>query len=75
MSYVADCRAMESLCQQRAKSDPEHSGQWLARADRWRELAGSETAWRSQKRSSQQAMHAEPMAIQPKRDDGPKQMG
>jgi hypothetical protein len=50
MGYVADCAAMAGLCQQRAKSDPKNSGKWLARAERWRELADSETVWRSQKR-------------------------
>jgi hypothetical protein len=65
MSDVADCRAMELLCQQRAKADPEHGGKWLGQADRWRDLAKRENAWRFQRRDKQQQMHAGPMAVGP----------
>lgn len=63
MSDLADCRAMESLYRERAKADPAHSGKWLGQAERWRELANSKSAWRLQKRSPQQQMHAGPMAM------------
>jgi hypothetical protein len=74
MSDLADCRAMELMYRQRAKADPEHSWKWPGQADRWRELAHNETAWRFQKRSGQQQMTG-PMAVQPKQDRGWKQMG
>jgi hypothetical protein len=63
MSDVANCRAMELLCQQRAKADSEHSGKWLGQADRWRDLAKRENAWRSQRRATHQQMHAGTMAV------------
>jgi hypothetical protein len=78
MSDLADCRAMEMLYRERAKADPQHSGKWLGQADRWRELAHNESAWRLQKRSAQQQMHAGPMATQPQPVEGDrrwKQMG
>jgi hypothetical protein len=75
MTDLADCRAMELMYRQRAKADPEHSWRWLGQADRWRELAHNESAWRFQRRSTQQQMHTGPMATQPKQDCGWKQMG
>ena len=65
MSDVAGCRAMETLCRQRAKVDSKHSWKWLGEADRWRELGHNQIAWRFQKRNVQQQMHAGPMAIGP----------
>jgi hypothetical protein len=65
MSDAADCRAMELLCQHRATADPEHSGKWLGQADRWRDLAKREDAWRLQRRDNQRQMHAGPMTVGP----------
>jgi hypothetical protein len=64
MSDIADCRAMELLCRQRAKADPENSGKWFGQAERWHELGRSQIAWRFQQRNVQQ-MHAGPMSIGP----------
>jgi hypothetical protein len=78
MSDVADCRAMELLCQQRAKADPEQSGKWLGQADRRRDLAERESAWRSQRRATHQQMHAGTMAVGSnivRGDYRPKQQG
>jgi hypothetical protein len=65
MSDVANCRAMELLCRERASADPSHSGKWLGQARRWRELEQRETAWQFQRRNRQQQMHAGPMAMGP----------
>src|ERR1700759_2277941 len=65
MSDVANCRAMELLCRERATADPSHSGKWLGQAKRWRELEQRETAWQLQRRDRQQQMHAGPMAMGP----------
>jgi hypothetical protein len=77
MSDLVNCRAMEMMCRERAKADPGHSWKWLGQADRWRELARNETAWRFQKRSGQQQMIG-PMAVGPntvKGDSRSKQQG
>jgi hypothetical protein len=65
MSDVSSCRAMELMCRQRAKADPEHSWKWLGQADRWHNLEKRETAWRFQRRNTQQQMYAGPMTIGP----------
>ena len=65
MVYVDDCRAMESLCRQRAKVDPARSWKWLGQADRWHDLGKQEIAWRFQQRIAQQQMHAGPMTMGP----------
>jgi len=65
MSDIANCRAMELMCLQRAKADPAHSWKWLGQADRWHNLGRREAAWRFQQRSIQQQMHAGPMAMGP----------
>jgi hypothetical protein len=65
MNDVANCRAMELLCRERASADPSHSGKWLGQAQRWRELEQRETAWQFQRRNRQQQMHAGPMAMGP----------
>jgi hypothetical protein len=78
MSDVANCRAMELLCRERATADPSHSGKWLGQAKRWRELEQRETAWQFQRRNRQQQMHAGPMAMGPNpvgRDLRNKQQG
>ena len=43
MNDVANCRAMELLCRERATADPSHSEKWLGQAQRWRELEQRET--------------------------------
>jgi hypothetical protein len=65
MNDVANCRAMELLCRERASADPSHSGKWLGQAQRWRELEARETAWQFQRRDRQQQMHAGPMTMGP----------
>jgi hypothetical protein len=78
MNDVANCRAMELLCRERATADPSHSWKWLGQAQRWRELEARETAWQFQRRSRQQQMHAGPMAMGPNpvgRDLRNKQQG
>ena len=65
MSDIANCRAMELMCLQRAKTDPANSWKWLGQADRWHSLGKREAAWRFQQRSIQQQMHAGPMAMGP----------
>jgi hypothetical protein len=65
MSDVANCRAMELLCRERATADPSHSGKWLGQARRWRELEQRETAWQLQRRNGKQQMYAGPMAMGP----------
>jgi hypothetical protein len=65
MGDVADYRAMELLCQQRAEADPGHSGKWLGQADGWRDLAKRENAWRLQRRNKHQQMCAGPMQVGP----------
>jgi hypothetical protein len=78
MVNVADCRAMEKLCRQRAKVDPARSWKWLGQADRWHDLGKQEIAWRFQQRIPQQQMHAGPMAMGPnavRGDSRSKQQG
>ena len=52
------------MCRQRADADIQNRHKWLAQAERWRELARAENSWRLQK-TTQQVMHAGPMATQP----------
>jgi hypothetical protein len=63
MSEIEGCRAMELLCRQRASAEPKQSSKWLGQAERWRELGEKEIAWRLQRKSTQQQMHAGPMAM------------
>jgi hypothetical protein len=65
MSDLVDCRAMELMYRQRARANPANSWKWLGQAERWRELGKRETAWRFQRRGTQQQMHAGPMAMGP----------
>jgi hypothetical protein len=75
MNDLTDCLGMELLYRERAKADPRNSTKWLGQAERWRELAGRESAWRLQRRDTRQ-MHAGPMAVQPRPNDKPwRQMG
>lgn len=63
VSNIADCRALEMLCLERAKSDPEHSWKWLGHAERWHALGKREAAWRFQRRPEQ--MYAGEMEVGP----------
>jgi hypothetical protein len=56
---VADCRAMELLCRQRAKADPAKNWKWLPQAERLRKLGQRQSA----QRNSQQQMHTRPMVM------------
>jgi hypothetical protein len=75
MSNMGDCKSMELKCRQRANADPDNRQKWLAQADRWRDLGRAEKSWRLQK-TTQQVMHAGPMAMQPSASTRPpKQQG
>jgi len=65
MGDIANCHAMELLCQQRAKADPVRREKWLGQADRWHDLAKQENAWRFQRRSKQPQEHAGQMTMGP----------
>jgi len=71
-----DSRAMELMCLQCARIDPENRSKWRAQAERWRALSHSQSAWKSQRRNSQQ-MYAGPMAMGPNTVNGDtrKQLG
>jgi hypothetical protein len=75
MSDRTDSRGMESLYRDRAKVDPLHSAKWLGQAERWHDLAKQEAAWRFQRRTGQQQMYTEPMAMGSNTVRGPKQQG
>jgi hypothetical protein len=72
MSDTGNCKSMELMCRQRADVDPKNRQKWLAQAERWRDLARAENAWRLQK-TRQQVMDAGPMAMQPDASNSPKQ--
>jgi hypothetical protein len=72
MSDTGNCKSMELTCRRRADVDPKNRQKWLAQAERWRDLARAENAWRLQK-TRQQVMHAGPMAMQPDASNRPKQ--
>lgn len=55
MSDFTDSKCKETLYRVRAEDQTE----------RWRELARSEKAWRFQRRTTQQQMHAGPMQMGP----------
>jgi hypothetical protein len=74
MRDTGNCKSMELICRQRADVDPEKRQKWLAQAERWRDLARAENSWRRQK-TTQQVMHAGPMATQPDASTRPKQQG
>jgi hypothetical protein len=63
---VADCRAMELLCRQRAKADPAKSWKWLGQAERWHKLGQRQSV----QRNSQQQMRTGPMAMGPNTING-----
>ena len=69
MSDTGNCKSMELMCRQRADADLQNRHKWLAQAERWRELARAENSWRLQK-TTQQVMHAGPMATQPNASSG-----
>ena len=64
MSDLVGCRDMELLCRHRAVYDASHSGKWLGEAERWKDLAHSETASRFH------AEHAGPMTMGPNTREG-----
>ena len=66
MNNLVGCREIESLCRERALSDPAHSWKWLGEADRWSDLAHREITSRFQQRP----MHAGPMAMGPNTIEG-----
>jgi hypothetical protein len=66
MNNLVGCREVESLCRQRAISDPAHSWKWLGEADRWSHLAHCEITSRFQN----SPMHAGPMAMGPNTIEG-----
>ena len=70
MSDLADCRAMELMCLQRAKADPGNSAKWLGQAERWGQMARHDRAWRVQRRNGQQQMYAGPMQMGPNTVEG-----
>ena len=74
MSNLGDCKSMELMCRQRANADLQNRQKWLAQAERLRDLARAENAWRRQK-TTHQVMHAGPMATQPEASTRPKQQG
>ena len=61
MSDLENCRTMELMYLQRAKTDPLRRGQWLERAERWAEHGRREAA----QRIARQQMHAGEMAMGP----------
>ena len=65
-SLATRCREIESLCRQRAVSDPARSWKWLGEADRWNDLAHREIASSFQGNS----MHAGPMVMGPSAING-----
>ena len=64
MNRLAGCRDMELLCRQRAAVDAQHSWKWLGEAERWKEIAHSETVARFQ------GTHPGPMAMGPNTIEG-----
>jgi len=76
MTDVANCRALELMCLQRAECDPENRWKWFGQADRWHSLGKREAAWRFQRMPQQ--MYAGAMAMGPytvSGDSRPKQQG
>jgi hypothetical protein len=63
---VADCRAIELLCRQRAKTDPVKNWKWLGQAERWRKLGQRQNA---QNRTQHQT-HTGPMVMGPNTING-----
>jgi hypothetical protein len=66
-----DSRAMELMCLQCAKIDPENDAKWLVQAEHWRAVSHGRTARNFQRKNSQQ-MHAGPMAMGPNTVNGDK---
>ena len=42
MKAFKSCRAMEAMCRKYAKANPENRLDWLAEADKWKDLADHE---------------------------------
>jgi len=64
MNDPIGCRDMELLCRHRATFDIQHRWKWLGEAERWKELAHSETVSRFH------AGHPGPMAMGPNTMEG-----
>jgi hypothetical protein len=56
MEELLRCRAMESMCRQRAVFDPLRSWKYLAEAEMWKHKALDQTAFQSDQSNSQQSM-------------------
>ena len=67
MDDFLDRRHMELLCRRRAKADPQHSGKWLARAERWGNLGQHKISLRFKQREQPDLG---PMAVGPNTIDG-----
>ena len=61
---LVGCRDMELLCRRRAALDTQHSWMWPGEAERWRDLAHREIAFRFQ------TMGLGPMAMGPNTIEG-----
>jgi hypothetical protein len=59
-----NCTIMELYCLERARLEPQSRSKWIAQAERWHELGRAHHAWRSQKKTLQQAMDAGPTSTQ-----------
>ena len=70
-----NCTIMELHCLERARFEPRNRGKWIAQAERWHELGRAQNSWRCQKKSLQQSMQTDPMAMQPNATDTPRQQG
>jgi hypothetical protein len=51
MEELLRCRNMEAMCRQRAIYDPQRGWEWLANAEKWKNLADEE-ALTSEERNS-----------------------
>jgi hypothetical protein len=74
MDDLLNCRAMEQLCRQRAKVDPEHSWKWLGQAARWRNLRHRKITSHF-KRSNSEQPDLGPMVMGPNTIDGDQRRG
>jgi hypothetical protein len=64
MNDPIGCRDMELLCRHRATFNIQHSWKWLGEAERWKDLAHRETAFRFH------GEHAGPMTMGPNSMEG-----
>jgi hypothetical protein len=59
-----DSSIMELWCIERAKTDRNNRGKWLAQAERWHELTRARSSWQLQKTPFQHSMHEKPVTTQ-----------